>query len=82
MVTVVKEFYANAEDKAPFVAFVRGKQVPFGPEAINKFYNVRPQPYVNMHSCETTIPIMTKFCHRFQSPVQLGSKGREEEQYS
>lgn len=41
LVTVVKEFYLNAEDKAPFVAFVSRKQVPFGPKAINEFYNMR-----------------------------------------
>lgn len=38
---MVKEFYANAEDKAPFSTFVRGKMVPFNTETINKYYDLR-----------------------------------------
>lgn len=41
VVNVVKEFYANAEDKAPFNAFVRGRLVPLSADAINTYYQLR-----------------------------------------
>lgn len=41
IVNVVKEFYANVKDMAPFMEFVRGKHVLFSAEAINEYYNLR-----------------------------------------
>lgn len=41
VVAMVKEFYANVEDKTPFTAFVRGKMVAFSTEAINEYYDLQ-----------------------------------------
>lgn len=40
VVALVKEFYANAPDKSPFFAFVRGKMVSFTVQEINDYYNL------------------------------------------
>ena len=67
VVNVVKEFYANAEDKAPFTAFVRGRTVPFSADAINAFYQLRVP-----HQCQYAY--MRDFDPDYEEVIQTMTK--------
>lgn len=74
--TVVKEFYSNAEDKAPFVAFVRGRQVSFSPEAIKDFYNVRAPTICQYAQLRDSNPDYDQILTKISKPGTAWVKGK------
>lgn len=77
VVSVVKEFYAIAKDKAPFNAFVRGRLVPFSADTINTYYQLRiPRhcQYAHLHDNDPDFEAILK---EMTKPGTTWIKGRK-----
>lgn len=66
MVSIVKEFYANANEAQDFVVQVRGKSVSFTPESINAYYEL------------DDIVTDDEFSKYYHNNLNLGENGSEE----
>ena len=77
MVNIVKEFYANAEDKAPSNAFVRGRMVPFSADAINTYYQLRVPRQCQYAYMRDFDPDFEEVIKNMTKPGTTWIKGRE-----